>query len=215
MRRSTGFLAAVGAAFVLLAGSASAANMVQLTVINGTPCIGDGSVRCFNLGETIEAELRINFTNFTGGALLEFVFPRQLAAYQSWQFGLDFPQNNEAACDPTAADYDDCLAENLHFSEGPESDYIRESPHSRTRALVGDFDPFRGEQLLGLLKLTAQAAGDGSVLPQPEVEFQTSSGNSLVVSYSGDSFRIIPEPGTLLLVGAGLLGLAATRRPRA
>jgi hypothetical protein len=84
---------------------------------------------------------------------------------------------------------------------------------------VGELNGFlKFEGLIGKLILDlGNALGDGSVVPA-DYElggFTSLQGEPLTeLGFSGAAFSIVPEPGTLMLLGAGLVGLAASRRAR-
>jgi hypothetical protein len=66
------------------------------------------------------------------------------------------------------------------------------------------------------------AAGNGSVIGNPfsltqviEITHAGAQGNTAVTISSGDARVSVPEPGSMLLLGAGLLGFAASIRRRA
>ena len=88
---------------------------------------------------------------------------------------------------------------------------------------VGDFNPFGGDRNIGVAMFRALQPGDGSVMLGdqdvfPAGPFIGDDGGNLPVEFVGAPYRIenvIPEPGTLVLLSAGLAGLAASRRSRA
>ena len=195
MLRRVRLLLVVAAAVGLSAGSASAASIVRAQILN--PPAG-GS---FSIGDFIDVQIAFDFQDAkTFGGGVELQLPAALVEVVS--FALD----SRWGFDP----------------RDPASSFSRPLGffNERPNALAfGDFNPFRGQGNVGLLRLRAIAMGDGSVVPgpndQPAGPFIDENVNEMNVLFESARFAIVPEPGTLLLLGAGLLGLAATRRPRA
>lgn len=192
MRAGIRGLVAFSLALGLSAGAAQADSIVRATVLNA-PAGG-----AFNLGDEIDVEIRFDFGDertFGGGVDVDFDTSLvELVSFQldaRWGFN---PGNPEAS-----------FSRPLGFF------------NSNPRALAfGDFNPFNGQGVVGLMKLRAIGEGDGwvdmDVNDFPAGPFITEEIEELWVDFEGAEFSIIPEPGTMLLVGAGLLGLAVTRR---
>lgn len=197
MVRAGRVLLAFSVVLGLSGGAAHAASIVRAQVLN-SPAGGS-----FLVGDAIDVQIAFDFQDaktFGGGVDLDL--PLELVEVVS--FDLD-PRWGFDPDDPTTS-----FSRPLGFFE-----------ENQKALAFGDFNPFRGEGIAGVLHLRAIAMGDGSVVPGPNAmpagPFIDENGGEMDVTFESARFQIgvVPEPGTLLLLGAGLLGLAATRRSRA
>jgi len=186
-----------------VAGPARSASVISASILNGAACTGNAAAKCFQPGDDIQAQLRFSFPDlksFGGG--FDVNFDDALASVES--FNLD-PMWGFDPAQPTNS-----------FSR--PLGFFTVDPHL---VAVGQFTPFGGDGVIGTLDLKANALGDGSVTPaagsdsvtqNPAGSFIDEHGGVLPVTFQGAAFSIVPEPGTLLLVAAGMAGLAAHRR---
>ncbi len=192
------------------APGARAANIISTTLVD-VPSRG-----FYLVGEQIRLQVAMAFDTATLGGAIEFMLPAG-AEYQSFAFDDFFPVGDLSKCDGLmGGDFDDCVAEQESFFNFPPEASIFD-PFSKTRIAIGDFFGIpSGARPVGLMTLLATAPGDGSVMPGPTTEapFVRISGATLDVSFEPtEGFSVVPEPGTLLLASAGLLGLAFACRP--
>ncbi len=190
-------------AALLVAGPALASSVVSAQIQNGAPCAGNPSAQCFNLNDDITVDLHFvtDVATFGGGIVVNF--DTALVSLQS--FALD-PSWGFDPGDPTGS-----FSRPLGFFSDPNL------------LAIGELNPFSGDRKIGTLVLRAIAPGDGLVTPaagsanaqqNPAGPILDSNGGTLAVTFEGAAFSVIPEPGTALLLAAGVAGLAATRRSR-
>lgn len=197
MKRWMRFLVAFCAAALLQAGSASAANVIGASVKNAPA----GGV--FGLGDLIEVELNFSFDegvkSFGGG--VDVAFDASQLELVSFAFDARFPFNPAQ----------------------PDASFNRPLGFFNTNGNLlafGDFNPFGDSGIIAVLMFKALQQGDGSVRPTGQNLFPAGpiigeDGGELPVSFAGGAYSIVPEPGTVLLLSAGLVGLAAVKRRRA
>jgi len=196
MSRSRNLLQGLGLGIALgfLASSASAANMITFSAL------GDGSVR---KGDVVDVSLSYNFTDTSLGGGFDITLNPAAFSFKSFAFD---------------ANLGDDPAFRLSPGDGSMS--------SPLTIAFGNFAGFTGNKRIGTLQLTSNedlrlGSGDPVLSAADNVTpagaFQSTTAAPLQVTYNGllGTAAVVPEPGTLLLLSAGLVGFGvAGRRSR-
>ena len=158
---------------------------------------GNGTI---DQGDTLAVTILFDFSDPTIGGGFDLLFPHDLLQFQSFAFSDDLGR------DP---DFD------LTPGDGADTDPL-------TIAFGNFFDELVGQRTIGIasfMALESLLLGDGgpSLLMghdnvAPAGPFFGGDETRLVVAYQG--LRLVPEPGTLLLLLTGLSGLAVMKSPR-
>lgn len=175
---------ALAAALVIQAGAASAANIIAIRT-------ADGSVRP---GDVLELEFDFDFDDSTLGGGFNLLLPA----------GLSFK----------SFDFDAGLGRDPAFDFRPSA--------QRLLIAFGNFNGITGQKKIGKLLLDVTAPFDLSTEPNGAPVIDAELDQALAGPFVGDVgalpvdfaplFNVVPEPGTLLLVAAGLAGFGAVRR---
>ena len=174
---------ALVAGLALAAAPAQAVNMITMQT----------SATTVNLGDTFTVQIGFDFDDPTFGGGIDLSFDTDAFEIVSFEF------DDEIDTDPA-------------FSVRPGE--VAAAP----RLLAfGNFNPIDGTRKVGNLVLRAllpavQKLISGEVNDRPAGPFIGEEGGPLEVAILGTEVTVIPEPGTLVLLGAGLAGLGIVRR---
>jgi hypothetical protein len=175
----------------LAAASARGANLISF----GAP-----GVTTVGKDQLLDIAVGFDFGDLTLGGGFDLDFSSSVFAFKSFQF------------DPT-------LGDDPAFRAKPADD-ASAGPFT---IAFGSFSGLTGVRPVGNLELLAKEAltlGTGSLVLSaldnvtPSGPFVDALGGTLSVQYNGLVGTVVPEPGTLLLVCAGLAGIGLARRRR-
>jgi len=169
---------------VVGAGPASALNILSLSTTTPTVDVGD----------PVQLTLGMSFDEVTLGGGVRLSFDDTLLSLTSISFGGALGDDPDFRC-PTAGGPVSCPADPNFIS-------------------FGGFAGLSGDRTVAtiILQALAPTAGGTTIDLLADRAFSDNFGSPLTVSLTGTSVVVVPEPGTLALVGLGLASLTAVRR---